>query len=51
MALGIPGSGGAGVITAIGTFTDKVVTYFLDFLNPNTDLFRKQLLGPTLLGS
>merc|ERR1719427_1214333 len=35
MALGIPGSGGAGVITAIGTFTDKEATsgtYFVGFL-------------------
>jgi hypothetical protein len=29
MALGIPGSGGAGVITAISTFTDKVRTTFM----------------------
>ena len=27
MALGIPGSGGAGIITAIGTFTDKVTIW------------------------
>merc|ERR1719167_2117431 len=35
MALGIPGSGGAGIITAIGTFTDKEATggtYFVGFL-------------------
>jgi len=35
MALGIPGSGGAGLITAIGTFKDKDATggtYFVGFL-------------------
>merc|ERR1712223_1912096 len=35
MALGIPGSGGAGIITAIGTFTDKEATggtYFVGCL-------------------
>jgi len=35
MALGIPGSGGAGIITAIGTFTDPKATggsYFVGFL-------------------
>jgi len=35
MALGIPGSGGSGIISAIGTFTDKDATggtYFVGFL-------------------